>query len=187
VVVAAKGRITIANHLDKHDTVPLIPLDSARKILWRGFDGLSRWPRSRTLVALPYGATSRAADSLMRVSGIVDFVRLITGSAEGEPQIFGNMFAAKVDLILNNGSTLTAMKARIDSLAAAGTVGILVMHTLTNGGALNSITWDRGDFSALMDYVQTKVASGRLRVMGLPTFLEETGGMGKRRRSGNGH
>jgi hypothetical protein len=134
---------------------------------------------------MPYGARSLAQDSMFRASGMMDFNRSIVSNTEGEPQNFANPYAIKIHFILNNGSTLAAMKSRLDSIVVAQTTGVVLVHDLCTACALTSTLWLSSDFQAFIDYALTYVQAGTLKIQNLGDYVEKYGGgFSRRHRAG---
>lgn len=181
----SSGIFEVGSHLNTHDTAGIRTVDSTYRLvkLWWDFSGRWGW-RGRTLLALPYGSKNRAMDSMMRVSGIVDFVRMTANDADGEAQQFNDSYSAAAWIILGNSITLAQAKANLDSLILNKSVGILICHEIVTGGTTGSTYWAQSDFSAFMDYAKTKVDAGTLVIQSLGEWMKASYSPPPVRRSG---
>lgn len=164
------GHWTIANHLWLHDTITNLTDDSAASSLQHnsaflqanGFTGFRHF-------AYPYGIMNRAKDSVVR--RYEESARLVVGWQEGEGLPYPDLYRLRVLGFLEKKVSLAMAKSAIDQLCANKTAGILGVHEIVTEGDLDTRKWYRPDWEAMMDYVETQVQQGRLKLYSLEDYM----------------
>lgn len=189
--LCATGKVKFMNHGWMHDSITDLSLDSARGWFARNATFISSFGRScdeSRVGVLPFGKHNRAIDSAVRTWGVIDYMRTTKGAAQGEAQNFNSPFAMRLSLSFGVGIDTTSAKTLIDTLVAQRTTGIFLFHQICSACTpADANTWRQDWFISVMNYVQTQVLAGRLRVMHTGDYLQQYGGgFGPARRAGIG-
>lgn len=185
------GLTRYMNHGWMHDSITDMSLDSVRGWFGRNSDFISSFGRGcdeSRIGVLPFGKHSRAVDSAVRAQGAIDYMRTTKGASQGEAQNFNSPYAMRLALSFGVGIDTTTAKIVIDSLVAQRTAGIFLFHQICSACTpADANTWRQDWFIIVMNYVQTQVLAGRLRVMHTGEYLQQYGGgFGPARRAGIG-
>jgi hypothetical protein len=171
------GLLEPGNHLYIHDTASSLTIDSLKTSIVNNQQLICAAWECTPFLAWPFGAHSRADDSLVRSLGYFDFARLTKGNSFGEPQRIAP-FAAKLALAFGNNTDTTAAKALIDTVIAYKSVGIFLFHQICNGCTpADGNTWRQDWFISTMNYLKTQVDAGRAQVLTLKQYTSRYGGL----------
>lgn len=169
----------IAPHLWVHDTIISYTVDSAMNSVRRGQAQIrgNGWCRpgqcAIPFFAYPYGRRSHVMDSALRASGLIDFARMARDYNQGETQQFNDPFAVRAIMTIGNAYDTTTAKAYIDTLIAHRGTGVAIIHKIDVVGCTEDpVTWCKDKWIAWINYAQTKVAAGTLRVVNLSTYMK---------------
>ncbi len=167
----AMGRIDVCNHGWTHDTIWTLSADSLTSLIRVNYNYIhSRGWRGDRLWATPFGQSSRAADSVLRNCGLIDFARTTQGNALGEAPPYNNPWAIRILANLGNTTSLAAAEAGVDDIVASKASGIILAHKL-DVTATDINTWAVSDYLALWNYIKTDVDAGTLDVMSLSEYF----------------
>jgi hypothetical protein len=184
-----RGLMDVGSHLWTHDSTTDLTPDSLLGSIRRNRDFIRAhgW-KGYSMFAYPFGKKSRAVDSIIRASGLVDFARLTKGDGTGEAQQFNDNYNIPLITSLGTNSDTTVVNAIIDTIVTHGTTGIILIHQIGPVGCTeDGNTWCKDHWLSIVNHAKTKVDAGLLRVMSLGDYLEQYGGgYGPAQRAGIG-